>query len=366
MIVIVQPWFSAVGHPAQSLLNLAKIMGNQSEIIYLISVMHDSLSVELAKRKLISFGRVLECKVKTPSVREGTLKTLTALKHLIISNNSIDRVFFLDAHLVLLSILWPLYRFDKIKRVGVVYLLGPERIASSSILKYLINRFLKRSEVMLFLRTDELVFDWKKAFPAACIKCLPSLEIPPEYEFVVDENLSSSIVRIGVLGQLRSGKSLEWLVPIFIKNPTLAKLTVAGGFSSPSERRKLAILEDFEGFEDKYLDEDVLLRLASEQDYLLMLYDEWDSRMEGAVMFLAARVNRPVIVYNKGWCGRMVETYGNGLYSPTDQNKFIDFVKNLPKFNSQEYKNLLRGVSKFKKAHSGNCIKLAFLDAINN
>ena len=124
------------------------------------------------------------------------------------------------------------------------------------------------------------------------------------------------------------------------------------------------MLDEFDGFKDKFLSEDELLQLASEQDYLLMLYDNWDHRMEGAVMFLAARVNRPVIVYDKGWCGRMIKTYGNGVYAPQDHEHFIKFVDSLPRYGSDEYQKLLKGVSAFKQAHSGDSIRLAFLDAI--
>jgi len=134
-------------------------------------------------------------------------------------------------------------------------------------------------------------------------------------------------------------------VPLFKSNPLLGKLTVAGAFSQPVERKRLAVLEEFEGFQDKFLNEEELLSIASEQDYLLMLYDNWDHRMEGAVMFLAATVNRPVIVYDKGWCGRMVKTYGNGVYAPQDHDHFIKFVESLPQYGSDEYQKLLKGVS---------------------
>jgi hypothetical protein len=94
MIVIVQPWFAAVGHPAQSLINLAKTMGNQNQVIYLISVMSGNASVEEARSKLKVLGNVVDCSVKTPSIREGTLKTLRYLKKLLASEASLDRVFF--------------------------------------------------------------------------------------------------------------------------------------------------------------------------------------------------------------------------------------------------------------------------------
>jgi glycosyltransferase involved in cell wall biosynthesis len=354
MIVIIQPWFSAAGHPAQSLINLAKIVGNYNGVTYLISIMSGNHPIEEASRKLKLLGEVVDCPVNTPSIREGTLKALSSLRKLIAKNPSINSIFFLDAHLVLLAMLWPFYLRKNIKCLGVVYLMGPERVA----------KFLKRKEVVLFLRTEELVLDWKNAFPNACIKCLPSLEIPFDEELIVHEQLPSSTVRVGVLGQIRAGKSLEWIVPIFKDNPLLGKLTVAGAFSQPTDRERLSVLEEFEGFQEKFLSEQELLKLADEQDYLLMLYDNWDHRMEGAVMFLAARVNRPVIVYNKGWCGRMVCTYKNGLFAPQNHEDFISFIQSLPRYDSDEYRKLLEGVAAFRQAHSGSHIQEAFLEAI--
>lgn len=364
MIVIVQPWFSAFGHPAQSLINLSKIIGNKKEILYLISIISGNKSIEEAKHQLKLFGNVVDFSVKTPSVREGTLKALRSLKKLFAFDKSIDNVLFLDAHLVLLSALWPFYAKDSIKRLGVVYLKGPERVTQYRSVKYIVGRFIKRKEVVLYLRTEELVVDWKKVFPIANIKCFPSLELPFDKELLVKEQVPSELIRLGVLGQIRPGKSLEWLVPYFKSDLSVAKLTVAGAFSQPTDEKLLSALDGFEGFENKFLNEEELLSIASEQDYLLMLYDNWDHRMEGAVMFLAARVNRPVIVYDKGWCGRMVSTYSNGVLAPSDYGQFSTFVKSLPYYGSDEYRKLLDGVSAFRQAHSEDLMRAAFLDAI--
>ncbi|MEH6544556.1 MAG: hypothetical protein V7721_11520 [Porticoccaceae bacterium] len=364
MIVIVQPWFSAPGHPSQSLINLSKIVGDIKNIIYLIAVVPGNKQVEVEKNKLMLNGEVIDYAVNSSSIREGTLKALMSLKKMLSTNKLIDRIFFLDAHLILLSVLWPFYARPEIKKLGLVYLLGPERVARYGIIKNLVNLFLKRKEVVLFLRTDELVSDWKKAFPHARIKCLPSLELPEDEEPVSVDRLPSDTIRLGVLGQIRVGKSLEWLVPIFKDDPPLGKLTVAGAYSQFSERKRLTVLQQFDGFQEGFLSEDNLLRIAVEQDYLLMLYDNWDERMEGAVMFLAARVHRPVIVYDKGWCGRMVRTYGNGVLAPRDHGEFAAFVKLLPRCGSEGYRRLLDGVCAFRSAHAGPSVKQAFLDIL--
>lgn len=364
MLLIVQPWFAAVGHPAQSLINTAKTIGRKDGTIYLVAMRAGDDRAEATKIKLQKYGIVEDYPVNTDSIREGTVKALGALKRLIAQNPSLDSVLFFDAHLVILALLWPIYYQSAIKSLSIVYLKGPERILRFGILKYLIGRFLKRKKIRLLVRTEELAADWKKAFPAACISCLPSLELPVEIDSDFGDPIKSETIRLGVLGQVRKGKGLEWLVPLFKNDPQLGKLSVAGTFNNAAERTALNVLNDFDGFEDKFLTEEELLGNAAKQDYLLMLYDHWDHRMEGAVMYLAARVNRPVIVYDKGWCGRMVREYGNGVLAPEDHVKFAEFVRALPRSGSNEYKQLLKGVDAFRQAHMGERVRNAFLKVI--
>ena len=364
-LVIIQPWFSAVGHPAQSLINTARIIGRNNDILYLISEVPGLGNVKFAKEKLQESGDVIEYPVQTDSVREGTLKGLSSLKKLLSAESSIDRIFFLDAHLVLLAALWPFYCRPNIRALSVVYLFGPERVSRFWPVKWMLQRFLKRREVQLLLRTEELVSAWREAFLGVNVKCLPSLELPEDdFDDAQYAQTPSAHIRFGVLGQIRTGKSLEWLVPLFKSDATLGKLTVAGTFNNDAERQSLSGLVGFEGFRDKFLTEDELVKYALAQDYLLMLYDHWDHRMEGAMMFLAARVNRPVIVFDKGWCGRMVHTYGNGVLAPENSQDFPQFAKALPGSGSPEYLKLLQGVASFKAAHSGAAVRSAFLEII--
>ena len=105
MLIVVQPWFSAVGHPAQSLINTAKNIGKCYEVLYLISITLNSRLANIAKKELQHLGSVVAYPVKTDSVREGTLKAFLSIKRLLDTNLSIDRIFFLDAHLVLLAVI---------------------------------------------------------------------------------------------------------------------------------------------------------------------------------------------------------------------------------------------------------------------
>lgn len=365
MIIIVQPWFAAVGHPAQSLLNTAKVIGKTNKVYYLISGIADDKIISPIANLLRNYGNVIDFLVKTSSLKEGTLKAILYLRNFLKSSSNIDYILFFDANLFLLSCMWWLICFRRYPiEFGVIYLHGPELVKSRAFLyRFLVKSFISNSKVTFFLRTDELVEDWKLYIPNAQIRRLPTMEIPENDDFILDDIESSTLLKFGILGQVREGKGLQWIVPIFKQNITLGTLTVAGEFANDQQRHALSFLYDFNGFQNKFFSEQELLNLAVSQDYLLMLYDDWDSRLEGAVMFLAARVNRPVISYNEGWCGRMIATYKNGVAISRSCN-LIDIIDKLPKPDTTEYMLLQQGVEAFKNAHSGKRVRQDFLEAI--
>lgn len=369
MLLVIQPWFTSVGHPAQSLLNTASILGKNNGICYLIS--RDS-KISLggdSREKLKAYGEVEEFLVRTPSLREGTLKGLIKISQLAWHKKRFERIFFFDAHLVLLAGVWPFFSLIiRVKKLSVLYLMGPERIRRSRLATWLVTMFLLRSDVTLYLRTEELVDAWKKSFPnvsASRIRHLPSLEIPDSV-LPLPYTVASDVLRFGVLGQIRHGKSLDWLVPLFQHNPELGRLTVAGTFNNNDDAETMAFLRAYDGFQDGFLSDEELIERASQQDYLLMLYDNWDARMESAVLYLAARVKRPVIAYDKGWCGRQLKQYKNGLLAPENHMEMVDFFKSLPRPDSQEYDSLLNGVEGFRKAYSADALRENYLLELMN
>jgi hypothetical protein len=170
-------------------------------------------------------------------------------------------------------------------------------------------------------------------------------------------------MHFGVLGQMRRGKGLEILIPLFQQDQQIGELTVAGSFNSETERQALELLSGFRGYEDRFLNEDDLLQLAAQQDYLLMLYDVWDGRMESAVLYLAARANRPVITYADGWSGRMVRQYGCGIVTTKSEKNIRQLLMNAPRPGTLEYQKLLDGVAAFREAHSPRILVPRFLEA---
>jgi glycosyltransferase involved in cell wall biosynthesis len=367
-LIIVQPWFTAVGHPAQSILNTANALKDATHISYLVSAQtgysEDPLNILRQTAKEVEIF-----KVNSASLREGTLKALLALSKLKRKSHDVTHVFFFDAHLVLLSMLWFLfYSFLKPQRLSLIYLMGPERILRSRIASYLVTQFLNREEVTLYLRTEELMIAWHKALTSVApdgIRYLPSLELPDPL-LPITPPVTCDQIKFGVLGQIRRGKGLDWLVPMFIRRPELGELLVAGAFNNDSEAEAMAFLQAFSGFRNEYLADDTMLAIAQQQHYLLMLYDHWDTRMESAVLYLAARAGRPVIAFGNGWCGRQITEYGNGLIAPANHADIESLLQSLPAPASAEYSKLLVGVEKFRQAHANQKLRDHYLNELVN
>lgn len=366
-VIVVQPWFTAVGHPAQSLLNTAMALRDVDNLGYLVSAQNGRSSVQLDAMRQIAV--VDDFKVSSPSLREGTLKALLRLCRLASQGKRFGHMFFFDVHLVLLAAVWNMfYLYLRPQRLSLIYLMGPERIQRSRIASVLVTRFLKRFEVILFLRTEELAAAWRLAFPTvspSTIRYLPSLELPDNYS-IIEPPVAGSHLKFGVFGQIRHGKGLDWLVPMFENEPELGELTVAGTFNNPQDAQSMAFLQAFDGFRNEYLNDETMLAIARQQHYLLMLYDNWDARMESAVLYLAARAGRPVIAYDNGWCGRQVRQFGNGLLATQNHAELPALIKSLPLPGSEEYEGLLSGVERFRQAHSAGSLREQYLQELMN
>lgn len=359
-LLIVQPWFTAIGHPAQSLLNTASVLGVDDRVSYLISREGgDNLFTGLAEQ-LGQYGRVETFVVPSSSIRTCTLLSLLALLR---KRGGFTRLLFLDAHLVLLAFFWSwIAGFLKIEILSVIYLMGPEKISNNWLTRKVISSFLSRQDTRLFLRTEELADAWRTAFPGTRIDVLPSLELP-EGAKMPGPPVQVGELRFGVLGQVRPGKGIEWLVPLFEEHPEVGVLTVAGAFITRQHEQALAVLRNYNHFINRFLPEQELVALAASQHYLLMLYDNWDARMEAATLYVAARANRPIIAREAGWCGRMVKTYNCGIICGKG-SETADFFRFLPGPGDAAYLNLLSGLERFRMDHSGPAWRRQFIEKV--
>ena len=365
-LLIVQPWFGAPGHPAQSLINTARAIGRSEAISYLVACDRGDDPRLTALRTVA--GSVATFQSHGSSIRRGTWRALRSLSARKAGEPKTRRVLFFDGHLALIALLWPLLR----RRIGldwfgVLYLGGPERIAGNPILRWRMRRFLAYPEVRLFLRTDELANAWRDRFPQhreGAIAVLPSLEIPDPVEVPAAPAKPDGPLRLGVVGQIRKGKGLEWLVPEFLRQPAVGTLTVAGDFGDDRARRQFGFLLAYPYYRGGFLSEQELLEVARSQDYLLLLYDEWDDRMEAATLYLAARVVRPVICYQGGWLERMVRLYGCGVVLRSDRKAVLASLAALPRRGDQGYADLQRGAMRLREEHSASALRGRHLQAL--
>lgn len=365
-VVIVQPWFTAFGHPAQSTLNTARVLGKRMDVQYLIEDPRKKPEFAGMAEQLERFSPVRTFRTIGESL---ATKTLCASVALVRQRKDLPgRIFFLDASLIVLSIVWPFLKFflPTERMVSMVYLRGPEDVMEHPVKRRLVRYLLSQPEVRFYLRTEELAASWRTAFPqvpGSRIDTIPSLEIPDE-PLVRMSKSDERRSRFGIVGQIRPGKSIEWLAPLFKESPDLGALLIAGQYFPGKEGDLENVLKDFPSFTNQFLSEQEMIRLAASQDYLVMLYDNWDVRMEAATLFVAARAGVPVLVYDEGWCGRMVREYGCGLGVSRTPRPAKGFFASLPARDSDAYKELLDGICRFREAFSGQRTRNSFISKV--
>lgn len=364
-LLIVQPFFTAVGHPAQSVLNTARVLGRRQDTCYLISSGQRARELEPLVAQLASLGVVRQFKVPSSSLAFGTLLSLWPVARLARQQSQPFDVFFLDVHLPTLALLWPVLRplARNVRAISALGLAGPELWSRRWWVRRLLARFLESGAVRLFLRTEELAAAWRSEYSGRRelrIDTLPSLEIPDD-----DESSAvpapSGVLRFGIVGQVRPGKGIEWLVPLFTTHPELGKLEVVGAFFDEACRRQLPVLEGNPCFHNRFIPQHELLPLVASYDYILTLYDNWDSRLEAATFYLAARARRPVICYDAGWCGRMIREFGCGVAASSGEHPGASFFAGVPDRNSTAYAAMVEGMARFRAAHSGEIRRAEFL-----
>lgn len=367
MLIIVEPWFAAPGHPAQSLVSTARALAHCTDVSYLVPRTPRDARLDALRDEVATLAP-LEV-YDTPSLwfPLSTLAAIAALRRRCRAGGGPTNAFFLDAHLVALCAAWPLVAGScRLSRLSTLYLRGPERLFGHRMARRLVLSFLKRPETRLFLRTLELAQAWRTVLPATLahkVDVLPSLELsdaaaePP--------SARTGPLRFIVAGQIRIGKGLERLVPLFLSRPDLGALTVVGAFASDADRAALPMLTDFPGLREGFIAEQTLLQTVGDHDYVLILYEDWDSRMEAATLFLAARVGRPVVCFDAGWCGRMVRTFGCGVAIASHAGADpTDALAALPRRGTPEYQALVDGCARFREAHAPERLRPVFLEKL--
>jgi hypothetical protein len=213
-LLIVQPWFDSMGHPAQSLINLASAIGRDERVEYLVSSSSESRFFQDSVEQLRQWGKVVSYVATAPTGDSNTVRALLALCRMRLNGQKYQRIFFFDGSLYALALRWPFFSILlPVERISVLHLLGPNLRGGSRNRwkrRYVIERFLRRSDVRFYLRTEELAAAWCTAIErveSGHIRYLPSLEIPDD-EHQQYPKRSSSKLAFGIIGQIRLGKSM--------------------------------------------------------------------------------------------------------------------------------------------------------------
>ncbi|MCU0869351.1 MAG: hypothetical protein MUF30_07050 [Burkholderiales bacterium] len=376
-LLVVQPWFGAPGHPAQSTLQTARVLaGGPLSTGWLLARDPRAEPPALAAMAdaIGRTGPTWRYPVAQASLRAGTWRAIGALARLRRDGVVPAHVLFLDGHLALLALAWPWARraIGTHAQVGLLYLAGPERIAATPGLRGRVAALLRDPRFTLFLRTDELRDAWRSAFGAARrIDTLPSLELAADPHDVAapatvpvprTATTDADVLRVAVLGQLRPGKGLDWLVPR-LRDRADVTLTVAGPFFDSAHRAALPMLADLPGLQAGWHPEATLLAIARAQDWPLMLYDGWDARMEAATLFLAARADTPVVAVDAGWCGRMLTGFGVGIGVAPGTRPDADWFAALPRRADARHARYRDGLARFREACGPTAMRARFVAA---
>ena len=122
------------------------------------------------------------------------------------------------------------------------------------------------------------------------------------YDFPnIDLNLKKTgKLKCGVIGQIRLGKSIEYLHDYFANNKNEGIFHIIGNFTDIRARNNFKFLNKKFVFTENFHSSNKISRFSSSLDYICLLYDVFfDYRQEVSTLFLAARLRSPVICFNK-------------------------------------------------------------------
>ena len=98
-LLIIEPWFCAVGHPAQSLLNLASAIGKDERVAYLVSSSQEPGIFLDSMVQLRARGEVETFVAENPTGESNTSGALWALLRMRLKGRKYQRVLFFDESL---------------------------------------------------------------------------------------------------------------------------------------------------------------------------------------------------------------------------------------------------------------------------
>jgi glycosyltransferase involved in cell wall biosynthesis len=379
---LVQPWFVSPGHPAQSLLRTYRSISPLVDVKSLVFLPKDiNLDpyllelIELCSADIILPDSSWEHKL-FGTLAAGTFSSIRYLEQYRNEGKEL-KVFFLDANLYVLSMFLNIQTI-KFDRLDVLCMVGPEfyqRTWPEYLSKWLlVKKLFDLPYFHLHLRTEDLAHDWKKLFPhiGSRIGYLPSLELQNS-EFTNKTVVSGKINivlerKFLIVGQIRPQKSVLKLFNLFYSYPSMGKLTIAGKIVENSLQSMLSsrTVENVTIL-DRFLTELEIKKLFLSANYNLMLYENWDQRMESAMLFESIKYGCPVVAYRGGWLGTKIVQEGLGWVISRNKTDFELFegIQQLPSPCSNEYNQVLINLEKCHQKWSSEDLVKEFLNCLS-
>jgi hypothetical protein len=320
-MVLVQPWYSAPGHPAQSILNLSRVVPQTAINCVLISSAGNrpalrQMAAEMAQRVPLRVFRTW-----STNLRVNTLLAVVKLAFLRLGAQRRSLIlFFVDCDLPLVCLLLSLGGLRQYAKVCLVHLGGPEPFTRNRLKHLLFSRALRTRPFLMFVRTADLRDSWATHYPLAkaSLRVLPPIEAVAPAGWRQPQIRLAGPLRLAVIGQIRIGKYIPALLSAADLDRDSIVVAVHGPLYPGQPTEFLRTVQAHPQVRVGFMPEQTMLTTAAEHDYLSCIFEEdkWDVRMESATFWLAIRAGRPVVCNASGWVASMVHITGCGFILP--------------------------------------------------
>lgn len=356
-LLLVQPHFSEPGHFAHFTLLNARALNSWTKLKVLVYVHEHDPGHEAVLQQLVEMVPTEVIRGSRVGWRQSTWRLYKHLPAMLQQTPGVRHIFFLDPSLMTLATALIFRPLQGHCPVTATELFGPELYLND----YGITIYLKRLLLHLAARyrhlrlapfTAELADSWHQSglLPPEASVVLPTLQMTysesPPYK---DSVTSRSQLVFALVGSLRSQKNVDRIVPIFRDGTVSGKLILAGEVLGDLMSSSLPSMVDRArgriDFQPRFLSEAELHTLVGTAHYNLLLYVDFDERMESAMLFTSARLGTPIIGTQHGWLGRMVKEYQLGYaINPYDADEIRHCLSACELPGSPDYRRFEQGL----------------------
>tara|TARA_B100000214_G_C23943016_1_gene616626 strand:+ start:178 stop:1293 length:1116 start_codon:yes stop_codon:yes gene_type:complete len=349
-VLFIQPYYFYGGHYFQAFNHLIKNLYNYKNYDFMVSINKkiNNKSFENDFKKINKYK-----KIYTFNSSKNTMSVFNVIKAFIkciFLKKKIDIFFYYEADIFALSCLYFFFPFFFKNKETIVYTFYSSaflrRRRSVNINIFFIRNFLKKKRVKFYSRSIEHRNSWRRAIPGCDkkINIIPSLDYPP-VEINKVKKIRNGKLKFGSVGQIRLGKSLDFLNDYFLKNKKYDFL-ILGGYADKTAEKNLGFINSKFIEKKKFLEFDYIIKKSSKLDYLVLLYDDYlDINTEVSSFFLAVRLRTPIICFpTNNWLRKVFSKYKAGIMI-----KSVNEFKNFPSRNSKIYKKYIGSLKRYER-----------------